>query len=117
MIGGLAITRMVAMVRTIRPPVKISSYLWHQDRVSLSRTFDYYLARGNEYASLPFGSSGTLLDPRRRLLLIDDIPNVQACVIEEAFLAAVEGFGESSSSASCPLVIMISDAGTLAEVS
>jgi len=104
------------MVRTIRLHVKISSYLWHQDRVSLSRKFDYYLARGNEYASLPFGSSRTSLSPKRRLLLIDDIPNVQSFVIKEAFHAALERFVESPSSTSCPLVIIISDAGTRAEV-
>jgi hypothetical protein len=89
----------------------------YTDRVSLSRKFDYYLARANEYPSLSFGSSKTLLGPRRRLLLIDDIPNIQSHAIRGAFHAALERFVENPGSAGCPLVIIISDAGTRAEMS
>lgn len=89
----------------------------YTDRVSLSRKFDYYLARANEYPSLSFGGAKTMLGPRKRLLLIDDIPNVQNYTIREAFHAALQRFVEGPGSAGCPLVIIISDAGTRADTS
>lgn len=92
------------------------SYLSCADRVSLSRKFEYYLTRGNDYASLSFESPDTSARPRKRLLLIDDIPNIQSYAIKEAFHAALQRFVEYPGSAGCPLVIIISDAGSRAEM-
>jgi cell cycle checkpoint protein len=61
--------------------------------------------------------SETLLGSRRRLLLVDDLPNIQNHAIKEAFHAALEAFVESSGSSTCPLVVIISDAGVRAEMS
>lgn len=86
------------------------------EKLSLSRKFDHFLSRSNTYSSLSFAStSATPVLPHKRLILIEDIPNIQNPTVKEAFHAALQRFIETSNELTCPLAIVISDAGTRAE--
>lgn len=84
------------------------------DRISLSRKFENFLARGSEYSALSFPSTSAAAastSSARRLLLIDDIPNIQNSSTREAFHEALTQFVETLSETSCPIVIIVSEAG------
>lgn len=86
------------------------------DKLSLSRKFDQFLSRGNAYSSLSFASTSTAPTfSAKRLILIEDILNIQNPTVKEAFHAALGRFVDNAGEMTCPLAIIISDAGIRAE--
>ncbi|KAF8320279.1 Rad17-domain-containing protein [Clavulina sp. PMI_390] len=91
-----------------------SHEIYSDDRISLSGKFEQFLSRGNNYVALSQASSSTTPE-KKRLLLIDDLPNIQNRSIREAFHDALGNFVDSVETSMCPLVIIISEAGLRAE--
>lgn len=77
------------------------------------------MIRGNSLPRLTFNeaSAGPSSAPstQKRLLLIDDIPNIQNYLVKEALHNALESFVNSENVCLHPLVIVISDLGARAE--
>lgn len=84
-------------------------------RESLSAKFQHFLARSSSYATLDFEPGPSTASPTRRLILVEDLPNIQHEPTKEAFQSALEDFVHNSAVLSCPLVLIMSDAGIRGE--
>ncbi|KDQ11559.1 hypothetical protein BOTBODRAFT_189751 [Botryobasidium botryosum FD-172 SS1] len=94
------------------------------DRESFSSKFQAFLSRATTYSTLTFDSPTTstapptpsLLQPlsNNHIILIEDFPNVAHAGTRDAFHTALRSF--LASELSCPLVLVISDAGLRGEV-
>lgn len=84
-------------------------------RESLSAKFQNFLTRSSSYAALDFAPGPSTPSQTRRLILVEDFPNLQHAQTKEAFHSALEDFVHSPAASSCPLVLIMSDAGTRGE--
>ncbi|KAI0079145.1 Rad17-domain-containing protein [Panus rudis PR-1116 ss-1] len=92
-----------------------------EDYESLSQRFRSFMTRA--VSCRPILSAGTSLQPsssssqvRRRVVLLEDLPNVLHPSTQQMFHAALESFVDDSSLASTPIVIIISDSGLRGEI-
>ncbi|KAH7100697.1 P-loop containing nucleoside triphosphate hydrolase protein [Auriculariales sp. MPI-PUGE-AT-0066] len=83
------------------------------DRESLSRKFSNFLARAASYSTVVGTSS---LVTRQRIVVLEDLPNVLHPIVLSHFQAALLSFVEQPHDQSCPLVIIVSDAGVRGEL-
>lgn len=82
---------------------------------SLSTKFRNFLARTSTYTSLDFDSAPSTSIRSRRLILIEDLPNLHHESTKEAFHSSLEDFVQTSVTFSCPLVLIVSDDGIRGE--
>jgi cell cycle checkpoint protein len=77
----------------------------------MSVKFETFLSRASSYSSLSFKSSTQLTT--KRLILLEDLPNILHLGTRETFHSALESFVHATPT--CPLVIIVSDSGTRGE--
>jgi cell cycle checkpoint protein len=87
------------------------------DRESLISKFSNFLNRASAYGALEFtsASSSAPSPSNKRLILLEDLPNILHTATRDAFHIALEQFVLAPTTTSCPLVIIVSDAGTRGE--
>lgn len=83
------------------------------DRESLSRKFQNFLLRAASYR--PLLASSSTHTSTRRLIVLEDLPNILHPVVLQSFHAALLAFVDAPPDDACPLVIIVSDAGMRGE--
>ena len=92
---------------------------WFIAREGLTSKMLSFLSR-NRYESLSLGDQSSSSQHRsstathgspHRLLLLSSLPNLSSPSVRHAFQTALLDYASSYTSASCPLVIIVSDAG------
>ncbi|EJD40741.1 P-loop containing nucleoside triphosphate hydrolase protein [Auricularia subglabra TFB-10046 SS5] len=85
------------------------------DRETLSRKFQNFLSRAASYRPLLSTSAAGPSARKRRVIVLEDLPNILHPVVLQSFHAALLSFTEQPPAETCPLVLIVSDAGLRAE--
>lgn len=117
-IGGL-IGEFQSFLRVQPAQLTMSTNRWVPGPESLSSRLTAFLSRhaypslslSNESSSSSSSSQTPYSSTARKLLLIDDLPNISHLTTREAFQASLLEFATAWTPESCPLVIIITDAG------
>ncbi|KAJ1843556.1 RFC checkpoint protein Rad17, partial [Coemansia sp. RSA 2703] len=82
-------------------PASLPDFDDSADSIGVVRQFGDFLARAARYEAL--GHTG------RRVILVDDLPNVSHPATRESFGHALQRFAHLPAASSCPLVLVVSD--------